>query len=268
MTTAEHRVSLRFAGVPTESDPTPARLGLVSGFTLTSACWGRFGERLAGAADLVPIDAPGHGHSADVDVDLWGGGAMVADRLGRGDLLGYSLGGRLAQHAALSRPDAVERLVLLSTTAGIADPAERAERRRSDEALATRLESIGVDAFVDEWTAQPMFAALPSDPVCDAARRSNTVEGLARSLRRCGTGTQEPLWDRLAGLDIPTLVIAGGRDDKFAELARRLAAGIPGSELVIIAGAGHACHSERPDDTADAVLGWLRDSRRVAPSPS
>ncbi len=72
--------------------------------------------------------------------------------------------------------------------------------------------------------------------------------GLAASLRLAGTGTQEPLWDRLAGLDMPVLVVAGELDEAFAAAGRRLAApSAPTPTLVLLPGAGHACHLERPD---------------------
>src|SRR5690606_35878116 len=117
---------------------------------------------------------------------------------GRASYVGYSMGGRLVLQAALSRPELVERLVLIGATPGIEDAGERAERRARDDELAAHVVEVGVDAFIDEWVAQPMFAGLPVDSDCDAARRANTAEGLAASLRGCGTGAQPSLWGRLA----------------------------------------------------------------------
>ena len=188
--------------------------------------------------------------------DLWEAGAAVGARLGGGALLGYSLGGRIALHAALNTPD-IERLVLISATAGIDDDAERAERRRADDALADRIGLIGVEAFIEEWLAAPMFARLPPDPDCLAARRANTARGLASSLRTCGAGTQEPLWDRLADLDLPVLVIVGADDTKFTALGRRLCESLQHGQLAVIDGAGHACHSEQPGEVAAVVDRWI-----------
>ena len=250
----------------TESTRTSTRLGLVHGFTQTSQCWGRLGDRLARDTEIVLIDAPGHGVSADLELDLWGGAAMIAERLGRGTLLGYSLGGRLALHTTLAHPDAVDRLVLISATAGIDDPAARTARRDDDEQLARHLELIGVGPFIDEWLARPMFARLPRSGDCEAARRSNTVAGLSASLRRCGVGAQDPLWDRLAEIQVPTLLIAGALDTKFVNLAERLADSISLSALEVIADAGHACHLERPDEVADIVEHWINGGSRSAGS--
>ena len=154
---------------------------------------------LADDHEVVAVDAPGHGGSADVRADLVAGAALLGATGGRATYVGYSMGGRLCLHLAVARPDLVERLVLVSATAGIDDPIERAERRAADEALAASIERDGVDAFLARWVAQPLFAGL-ADPGLDDRRR-NTVAGLASSLRLAGTGTQEPLWDRLRGAD-------------------------------------------------------------------
>jgi pimeloyl-ACP methyl ester carboxylesterase len=105
--------------------------------------------------------------------------------------------------------------------------------------------------------AQPLFATLPAEAQDRAARLENRPDGLASSLRNCGTGTQEPLWHDLATMNRPTLAIAGAEDEKFAALTQRLAAAIgPNAAAAIIPGAGHSVHLERPDDTADAVLAF------------
>jgi pimeloyl-ACP methyl ester carboxylesterase len=142
-------------------------------------------------------------------------------------------------------------------TAGIDDDEERAARRAADGVLADRLEDIGTDAFLDEWLAQPLFAGLPAD---GRGARSRDAAGLAWSLRLAGTGTQEPLWDRLGELAMPVLVVAGERDEKFRTLGARLVEGIgANAELAVVADAGHAAHLERPDGFLAAVRPWLDD---------
>ena len=79
-------------------------------------------------------------------------------------------------------------------------------------------------------------------------RRRNTAGGLASSLRLAGTGTQEPLWDRLPALTMPVLLVAGALDAKFVAAAERMAGLIPHVTLAVVDGAGHTVHLERPDD--------------------
>ena len=74
-----------------------------------------------------------------------------------------------------------------------------------------------------------------------------------------GTGTQDPLWDRLRELTMPVLVLAGERDTKFIDIGRQLAAGIPRATFATVPGAGHAAHLEQPGITASMIAEFLRD---------
>jgi 2-succinyl-6-hydroxy-2,4-cyclohexadiene-1-carboxylate synthase len=235
------------------------RLCLVHGFTQTGASWEPVAERLRAAGhDVITPDVPGHGRASDVLADLWGGARLLAEEVGPAVWIGYSMGGRLALHVALADPAIASRLVLVSTTAGIDDDGERAARRAADDALAGEVERDGVQAFVERWLQGPLWATLPRDRAGIEHRLDNTVDGLASSLRLAGTGTQQPLWDRLATITAPTLIVTGQLDRRFHELGDRLASAMPGAARVEIPGAGHAVPWERPDDFVAAVDTWLR----------
>ena len=169
------------------------------------------------------------------------------------------MGGRLALHLALDTPSWSLGWCSIGATAGIADDAERAARRAADERLADHLEVVGVTQFVDEWLAQPLFAGLAATPPAVPERLVNTPAGLASSLRLAGTGTQEPLWDRLGALDMPVLVMAGVDDAKFSAIADRLAAlDRPERHRRPRPRAGHTAPLENPADTASIIRRWLR----------
>ena len=126
------------------------RIVLVHGFTQTGASWAAIADALADDGfEVITVDAPGHGGSSAVRADLWGGAELLTDTGGPATYVGYSMGARLALHAALLRPNVVRRLVLLGATAGIEDAAERAQRRTDDERLASELERDGIGAFLD-----------------------------------------------------------------------------------------------------------------------
>lgn len=220
---------------------------LVHGFTQTARSWDPLLPALA-EHEVVAVDAPGHGGNAHVRADLVATGALLAEH-GPAIYVGYSMGGRMCLHVP---PSAMTGLVLISATAGIEDDDERAARRQSDEALAERIETIGVDAFLEEWLALSMFAGLR-----ERGARSTDPMGLASSLRLAGTGTQVPRWDRLGEVTCPALVIAGAEDEKFVALARRLHAGLPDSTLEIVEGAGHTAHLEQPEAFLDVLTRWL-----------
>lgn len=236
------------------------RLVMAHGFSQTGRLWGPFGEALGRTRTLVLVDLPGHAGSTDVRADLIESGELLADACGSGgvDLLGYSLGARVALHAALARPGVVRRLVLIGATAGIEDPVARAARRRRDDELADDLEASGdLEGFVRRWLAAPMFATVRAANLPERLR--NSAPGLASSLRLAGTGTQEPLWGRLGDLTMPVLVLAGTDDPRFAASGRRLAAGLPNAAFSLVPGAGHAAHLQQPGLAARLVDHFLGD---------
>lgn len=227
------------------------RFVLLHGFTQTSVSWDPVVEALAADHEVVTVDLPGHGRSDRVRLDLAATAAAVAEVGGPAIYAGYSMGGRVGLRLALDRPDLVRGLVLIGATAGIDDAAERAARRVADEERAQAIERQGVAAFLEGWLAQPLFAGLHPRPEDLAARRANTAEGLAASLRLSGTGTMDPDWwselPYLGRRGTSVAVVAGERDQKFTALGRRLVDGIgPTALLELVPGSGHACHLEDP----------------------
>lgn len=231
---------------------------LVHGFTQTGRCWGPEAADLATDHEVIRVDAPGHGRSADVLAGLRTGGRLIADQGGEATYLGYSMGARFCLHLALSNPELVRGLVLLGGTAGIEDRDEREARRQQDLATAARIHTDGLEAFLEAWLAQPLFAGLPADRAFREERLENTVIGLMSSMQQAGTGSQDPSWHRLNRLTMPVLVIAGARDEKFAALARRMADEIgANATFALVPGAGHAAHLEQPDAFLAILRRWL-----------
>jgi 2-succinyl-6-hydroxy-2,4-cyclohexadiene-1-carboxylate synthase len=255
----------------------PENLVLLHGFAGTRRTWDGIVQRLDPERYTpVALDLPGHG-----DVAGGTGGKEAQGASGEGivtfaacvehvlanspphfTLCGYSLGGRVGLHVALAAPERVSRLVLVSSTAGIADEAERAARHSADEALADDLERRSFADFMDRWEAQPVFAGDP--PEVHAAMRAeqsrNDPRALAAVLRGVGTGAMTPLWDRLAELAMPVTVLVGKRDTKFHAPGRRMAELLLDAELEIVHG-GHRLPLESPRSVAEAVSRWLESQR-------
>jgi 2-succinyl-6-hydroxy-2,4-cyclohexadiene-1-carboxylate synthase len=228
------------------------------GFTQSRASAHQFRSILTGTRELLTLDLPGHGSASALKASLDETADLVMDALdGQHVALGgYSFGARVALHVALRHPGSLNQLVLLGATRGIENERERLERRERDEALAKRIEEIGGPAFLDEWLAQPMFAALPPDPL-ERSARSTHAEGLANSLRVAGTGTQAWLAPQLSGITVPTLTLAGGSDLKFAAEATAIAKGVARGSSDVVDAAGHAAHLEQPELTAQRITSFL-----------
>jgi 2-succinyl-6-hydroxy-2,4-cyclohexadiene-1-carboxylate synthase len=176
-----------------------------------------------------------------------------------GALVGYSMGGRLALHAALRDPERFAALVLVGVTAGIEDPREREERRRTDESLAEWMERGSIEQVVERWEAQPVFATQ-SPELRDhqrAGRLSHDPEKLAELLRSAGQGASAPVWERLGSLRCPVLLTAGEQDRRYATAAQRMAEEIPDARVKLIRHAGHAPQLEAPDEFAAALREFL-----------
>jgi 2-succinyl-6-hydroxy-2,4-cyclohexadiene-1-carboxylate synthase len=252
---------------------TGSPLLLLHGFTGRGSGWGTFATALARQFRLIVVDLPGHGRSGIPPDPARSSVERSADDLAtilrRLDcapayVLGYSLGARVALRLALTHQDVVRRLVLESPSAGLATAEERQARRAADEDRARRLERDGIEAFVDEWEREPVFASYAALPTARAARLRaerlrNRPAGLAASLRGAGQGSMEPLHDRLAGIATPTLVIAGALDPVGCLRAKGVAAGIPGARLEIVTDAGHAPHLETPTIFRSLVTTFLKE---------
>jgi len=243
---------------------------LVHGFTGSSASWGdRLVDGLTGAGvQPVLVDLPGHGRhvggtdSAAFTLDAALGSISEAGGAEPVPVLGYSMGGRLALAYAVRYPERVSHLILESASPGLDTEWSRADRRASDEALATRLEEEGIQPFLELWEALPLFGSqrvLPRGVRAGlrARRLLNDPDSLAAALRGLGTGALPSYWTDLEGLKVPTLILVGELDHKFMAIGQKMAGQLPDARLAEVPGAGHAVHLERPDAWLEAVLAAL-----------
>ena len=197
-----------------------------------------------------------------LDFTTWTFEDRIGELLGAtrpGDaLVGYSMGGRIALHAALRDRARFGSLVLIGVSAGVED---REARRRADEALAAWIERHSIEEVVERWEAQPVFATQSDELRAQqrAGRLSHDPRLLAKLLRSAGQGATPPLWDRLHELRCPVLLIAGELDEPYVEGAHRMASHIPKASVRVVPGAGHAPQLERPELVAELLDEHLGD---------
>jgi 2-succinyl-6-hydroxy-2,4-cyclohexadiene-1-carboxylate synthase len=232
--------------------PTP--VVLLHGFAATARHWdrviaalpdGRFAPVALTLTDAEPL-------TPDGVTEL-----VAASAAGHFTLVGYSMGGRLALHAALAIPERISQLVLISTSAGIEDARERAARKAADDELATEIEQGSIASFVVRWRALPLFAHDPDwivEEVADDERRCDPVE-LAAMLRGLGVGAMDPMWDRLAELAMPVAILSGELDVAYESVGRRIAASTNNSTFRLVPGVGHRVGLQAPGEVVRALCG-------------
>jgi pimeloyl-ACP methyl ester carboxylesterase len=241
---------------------------LVHGFTGAKEDFADHLDALAAAGwHVVAPDLPGHG-ATHPDGFAFGFEAYAAALLALVDdlgwatfaLLGHSMGGVVAQHLVLGRPERVTALVLMDTSPDVfgvdAEIVDLACEVASTQGMAAVLEvqrSVGSPLDTDAsralqarpgWREQQDRKFLSCSPEMYVA--------MARLLTTAPSRAAE-----LARLDVPTLVLVGDGDTLLRAAADRLAEAIPGAELVVVPNAGHSPQVEAPDAWFAAVAGFL-----------
>jgi 2-succinyl-6-hydroxy-2,4-cyclohexadiene-1-carboxylate synthase len=272
------RVELNGLEFHVEIDGAGPPLLLLHGFTGSTGAWDDLRAQLSPGTRVIALDLIGHGESAAPPDPSrytleWCARDLLALldwlHLEQVNVLGYSMGGRVALHFAVMAPQRVNTLILESASPGIEDPTERIRRVENDDALAQHIVDRGIDAFVEEWEQVPLLALQPHVPakVRDrqhALRLRNDPLGLANSLRGMGAGQQQPLWSRLGGLDVPVQLIVGECDTRYVAAARRMATMLPFVELAVVPAAGHTVHLDQPEPFGGFVTQALTSRLKIA----
>ncbi|MDQ4049431.1 MAG: alpha/beta fold hydrolase [Actinomycetota bacterium] len=223
----------------------------IPGFMQPGTAWAPVADLLPERYPSVLLEHAEHTFEGRLrEISTAGEGAVLA---------GYSLGGRLALHAALRDSGRYAGLVTVGASAGIEAPGARAERAAADARLAGWMETQPIEQIVAIWERQPLFADQ-SDALVEgqrAGRLSQDPRGLATLLRTAGQGAVEPVWQQLHTLDLPLLAVAGSVDERYAQAARRMARAAPRGRAAIVEGAGHAAHLQRPGAVADLLAEFL-----------
>mgnify|MGYP001627406937 CR=1 FL=1 len=240
---------------------------LVHGLLADHRAWDPVVARLARDYRVLRNDLRGHGASG-CPPPPWGMQALaddivaLLDALGveRAHLAGTSLGGMLAQRVAAFHGERLLSLTLANTAAAQPHP----------EAWQSRIELVrqsGVASLAD-GTLQRWFTPgfLESQPQAVARMRAILL-GTSPEGYIGGAGAVRDLaqLDLLPRIRVPTLVVAGARDEATPPaLSQQIADAIPGARQVSL-DAGHQSAFERPDEFADA---WLAFARSLPAHPA
>uniref|UniRef100_Q3APV4 Putative 2-succinyl-6-hydroxy-2,4-cyclohexadiene-1-carboxylate synthase n=1 Tax=Chlorobium chlorochromatii (strain CaD3) TaxID=340177 RepID=Q3APV4_CHLCH len=170
-------------------------------------------------------------------------------------LVGYSMGGRIALALMLTHPELFHQAVIVSASPGLPTEEERAKRRAGDEGIARKIERNFPD-FLEAWYQQPLFSTLKNHPLFQEIERKraiNNSESLAAALRLLGTGQQPSFWDALSKCAVPTLFIAGEKDERYVAIARQMVKLAPHATLSIVPNCGHTLHIENKESFVEQL---------------
>lgn len=222
---------------------------------------------------VVAPDLRGHGASPmptdEADYSLTNYAADLGDlvdELGWDDLvlLGHSMGGMVAQVAALTRPDRLRGLVLMDTShdsVEVIDPdvalmgAEIA-RTEGMAAIKATLDALAEEAPLGSAAYERMLRDRPGYREFGDRKLLGSAPAMYSKML-VSLLDQEDRLEALRTLDVACLVIVGDQDQPFLATSRRMAEAIGGAELAVIADAGHSPQFENPDAWFGALTGFL-----------
>ena len=241
-------------------------LVLVHGLAYDRAGWGRLPDLLAERFRVVLLDNRGVGES-DVPAGPYAVAQMAADvvavlddaGIARTNLLGVSLGGYIAQELALTYPERVAKLVLVSTAPGGPKAVPMPQATQDVFARYPTMERVaGLRMFVENSLGERGVHELPDLVEEILQYRLGHAPTVDAWLAQATAGATFDSFDRIGAIGVPTLVIAGGADvvvdPRNAALLGEL---IPGARVEIVPERGHLLVWEDSERVAELVTEFL-----------
>ena len=238
---------------------------LIHGVGADGTSWDQIAPALTADFRVLRLDLRGHGKSGHVDPPLMLDDFVrdVMDVLDvcsvpAAHIVGFSLGGMIAQATALSHAERVDRLVVLSAVAG-----RTAEERKRVQARLRLLQEQGVEAITgaaqERWFT-PEFIARNPEIVERRMRQLRNNHGPSYAAAYTVFSTSD-LGDRLHAIRAPTLIATGEHDvGSNTRMAGYMNERIRGSRLEILAGLRHSILIEAPQVVLHLVRGFLSEA--------
>ena len=168
-------------------------------------------------------------------------------------ILGYSLGGRLALHACLSRPDLWRGAIIVGADPGSESEEEKRLQLDRDRKWAERLKREPLEKLAEEWDAQAVFCGIENS----APRNLDELDPtqLSQQFEVFSKGLQENLAPKLAELQRPPILfLSGEKDLKYQGIGEKLSKSTSVVKAQIVADAGHRVPWENPESFSQALI--------------
>lgn len=232
----------------------------------TPRVWEQFQGKFGSGAAEFDLATPSLWDSAAID--FWSWADEFCNQVERSEspvryLLGYSLGGRLALHALIKRPDLWSGVILIGAQTGLTQEIERRATLARDRRWAERFVSEDWNRLLSEWDAIDIFGGRPA-PLRIAAGEIST-EHVAWSFDALSAGRQEDLLGRVANLEElpPLLYLAGSEDVNYHRCGSALASRNPKRiAFKTISNSAHRAPWDNPIEFCDVVNEFLARTRR------
>jgi (E)-2-((N-methylformamido)methylene)succinate hydrolase len=247
-------------------------LVLIHGVGSSLRSWDHVVERLGDDYRVLRYDTLGHGDSEKPDgpyaLDDYVSESLAlldAEGIESANIIGSSFGGMIAQAFAITHPQRVATVALLSAVAARTPEQRAAVIERADQLAAGGAERT-VGAALERWYT-PEFRAKHQDLLAQQAERvkSNDPMGYAAAYR---VFAESDLDQELSQIRAPTLIVTGEHDvGSTPEMARLMHERIPGSRLEILPVLRHGILVEAPDVVADLLRDFLVQNA-AAPLPA
>lgn len=168
-------------------------------------------------------------------------------------LLGYSLGGRLALHACLSRPDLWKSAIVVGADPGLESEEEKKLQLDRDRDWAERLKREPLEKLVNEWDAQSVFCGIGNQAPRNLGEMN--PDRLSQQFEVFSKGIQQNLAPELAELkNLPILFVSGEKDHKYQGIGEKLAKSSSVFRAEVIANAGHRVPWENPESFVQVLI--------------
>jgi len=223
----------------------------------TPSAWKPLAENLKARnvnLDVIPVNLENYSFDGfDRWVDGFCNSVETQSSHEKSFLLGYSLGGRLALHACLSRPDLWDAAIVVGADPGLESEEDKRLQLERDRNWARRLTSEPLEKLADEWDKQPVFCGLKNQ----APRNPGEMDAskLSRQFEVFSKGLQQNLVPKLAELKSPpVLFLSGEKDQKYQKIGQELAKSSPIVKAQVVADAGHRVPWENPETFVQVLI--------------